>query len=637
MIRKLLLLVFLPVFIAFGQTNEDCQDCHNDHELTTVNEFDEEISLFVSDSVFAASIHSDLECLDCHQVPEAHLEDGGEVDPADCGSCHDEALAEYKISVHGTSKLAGKVTAATCADCHGKHNILSADDEKSQIFAKNLPQTCGSCHSKPEIMVLFGRRSLDYVESYKHSVHGELLETDPDTYVATCTICHGSHKILPAINPESNLHVLNIPATCGECHEEAQVDYENSIHWQALNRGHYESPVCTDCHGEHNIKHPDDPEAPTSPLHQSTELCATCHASATMMENFGLDHRRLESYLKSYHGLAILKGSPEAAHCTSCHETHSIRSSVDSESSVNKVNLVKTCSECHKNVTESFAAIDVHPVDQATRNPVAYIFRNIYWWMILLVIGGMAVHNIIILIHHIREKRKSDKAQIRYRRFQPFEVYQHMLMFLSFTTLAWSGFALKFPDAGWVQLLVNIGMTELIRSWIHRGAAIVMMTISFIQLFYFLFSPKGRKDFIALIPSIQDMRDVLLNMRYHLGLTKEHAKFSRYDYAEKAEYLALIWGVIVMGATGFILWFPEFFIRYLPSWTFETAEVIHYYEAWLATLAIVVWHWFFVIYHPQRYPMSTTWMDGMITEEDLKHHHGNEYDALKGQGKPSLH
>ncbi len=254
-----------------------------------------------------------------------------------------------------------------------------------------------------------------------------------------------------------------------------------------------------------------------------------------------------------------------------------------------------------------------------------------------MVIGGMAVHNIIILIHHIREKRKSDKAQIRYRRFQPFEVYQHMLMFLSFTTLAWSGFALKFPDAGWVQLLVNIGMTELIRSWIHRGAAIVMMTISFIQLFYFLFSPKGRKDFIALIPSIQDMRDVLLNMRYHLGLTKEHAKFSRYDYAEKAEYLALIWGVIVMGATGFILWFPEFFIRYLPSWTFETAEVIHYYEAWLATLAIVVWHWFFVIYHPQRYPMSTTWMDGMITEEDLKHHHGNEYDALKGQGKPSLH
>ena len=69
-------------------------------------------------------------------------------------------------------------------------------------------------------------------------------------------------------------------------------------------------------------------------------------------------------------------------------------------------------------------------------------------------------------------------------------------------------------------------------------------------------------------------------------------------------------------------------MKYLPSWSFETAEVIHYYEAWLATLAIVIWHWFFVIYHPEKYPMDVTWTDGKISMEDMKHEHGLEYEQL---------
>ncbi len=83
-----------------------------------------------------------------------------------------------------------------------------------------------------------------------------------------------------------------------------------------------------------------------------------------------------------------------------------------------------------------------------------------------------------------------------------------------------------------------------------------------------------------------------------------------------------------MCVTGLVLWFPEFFIGFLPSWLFEVSEVIHYYEAWLATLAIIVWHWFFVIFHPTKYPMNLTWMDGKITEEELKHHHPLEYEKM---------
>ncbi len=138
----------------------------------------------------------------------------------------------------------------------------------------------------------------------------------------------------------------------------------------------------------------------------------------------------------------------------------------------------------------------------------------------------------------------------------------------------------------------------------------------------------GRKEIIDLLPKVNDVTGFWANMKYYLGLSRQKPRFGRWDYTEKAEYLALIWGTAVMAITGFVLWFPEFFMTILPSWTFETSQIIHYYEAWLATLAIIVWHWFFVIFHPEKYPMSLAWMNGKITEEEMKHHHPLEYEEL---------
>jgi formate dehydrogenase gamma subunit len=213
----------------------------------------------------------------------------------------------------------------------------------------------------------------------------------------------------------------------------------------------------------------------------------------------------------------------------------------------------------------------------------------------------------------------------------PFEVYQHALLIISFFTLVITGFALKFPDALWVQGLTSLGLDEALRSLLHRIAAVVLVVISLIQLGYLIFNKKGRRDLFGMLPKISDISGFRENIRYHLFKSNKRPKFGRWDYTEKAEYLALIWGTGVMVITGFILWFPEFFMDYLPVWSFELAEIIHYFEAWLATLAIIVWHWFFVIYHPEKYPMSTTWMDGKITEEELKHHHPLEYEELVKQ------
>ena len=625
MSKLILFFSFLLFSLPLFSQDYSCMDCHQEQGLTKYVNDSTEMSMYVDVKQLEHSVHADLECTDCHAVTADHP-NGEPVGDPTCGNCHDDELADYVQSIHGKAHHQGNKSAATCWDCHGSHHIHAVEDSLSRVNNVNVIYTCGNCHSDPKIMKLFGRRTMDPVKEYSQSIHGKIFLEDPNAPVANCITCHGSHKILPAIEPNAPLNKLNIPKTCGQCHQEEEHDYYQSVHWNSLKRGHYESPVCTDCHGEHNIQLAEEKNAVTSPQLQATKLCANCHSNVTLMERFGLDAHRLDSYMRTYHGLAILKGSPEAATCTSCHEVHDIRSKTDTLSTVYVKNRIHTCQKCHKDANQQFAMIDVHPVTLKGRNKVAYFFKIFYIWMIILVIGGMFIHNLIILFYHLREKYRARKNEPAYPRFQSFEIYQHFLLILSFTTLVITGFALKFPDAAWVQMLVKIGLSEPIRSTVHRVAAITLGVISFIELFYLVFSKKGRRDARALLPTKDDLIHVWQNMRFHLGLSNERPRFGRFDYAEKAEYLALIWGVFVMGASGFILWFPETFIGILPSWFFETAEVIHYFEAWLATLAILIWHWFFVIFHPEKYPLNMTCLDAKITKEELMHEHPLEYE-----------
>ena len=122
------------------------------------------------------------------------------------------------------------------------------------------------------------------------------------------------------------------------------------------------------------------------------------------------------------------------------------------------------------------------------------------------------------------------------------------------------------------------------------------------------------------------------NILFYLGKAKERPQFDQYDYTEKAEYWALVWGTFVMALTGFILWFPTFFTNFMPAWTVKIAETVHLYEAWLATLAIAVFHFFFVIFHPDQYPMSLTWITGRMTVESCEHHHPAWFERMKAEG-----
>jgi cytochrome b subunit of formate dehydrogenase len=136
-----------------------------------------------------------------------------------------------------------------------------------------------------------------------------------------------------------------------------------------------------------------------------------------------------------------------------------------------------------------------------------------------------------------------------------------------------------------------------------------------------------------MLPRVQDVRDFITNARYLTGLRPTPPKFDRFGYIEKAEYWALIWGTVVMTVTGFMLWFENQSLQIFDKWVLDLATIVHFYEAWLAFLAIVVWHFYFVIFNPEIYPMNWTWLTGRMSEKVMEHEHPRELERIKAAEK----
>lgn len=198
----------------------------------------------------------------------------------------------------------------------------------------------------------------------------------------------------------------------------------------------------------------------------------------------------------------------------------------------------------------------------------------------------------------------------------------------SFTLLVYTGFAMKFPEAWWAAPLIRWEGAFAFRGWLHRIAAAVMIGLSLYHLFYLITTKRGRGQVKDLVPKYKDLTDVIQMLKYNFGLAKDKPKFERYNYVEKAEYWALIWGTVVMSVTGFILWFENISLKLFPNWITDVSTVIHLYEAILATLAILAWHFYFQFFDPSVYPMNTTCLTGKMSEDHFKEEHPLEYERF---------
>jgi cytochrome b subunit of formate dehydrogenase len=188
-----------------------------------------------------------------------------------------------------------------------------------------------------------------------------------------------------------------------------------------------------------------------------------------------------------------------------------------------------------------------------------------------------------------------------------------------------TGFALKFPDS-WFASLTYV--SENVRSVLHRIAACVMIVVSLYHVYYLAAKKSGRKLAKAMVPVPKDATDVLDTLKYYLGLSSKHPQYPRFTYAEKMEYLALVWGTIVMVVTGLMLWFKVGVGNLVPRWWLDVATAIHFYEAVLATLAIIVWHFYAVFFDPDVYPMNWAWFDGKMSVEHYSHEHGLDSETI---------
>ncbi|HSR69948.1 MAG TPA: cytochrome b/b6 domain-containing protein [Acidobacteriota bacterium] len=610
------------------EAQEACLTCHGDESLSR----DESTRrLYVELQRLVDSVHGIFSCTDCHQ-DLAGVDPFGHDSPlqkVDCGLCHYDAQEEYSESLHAYALQRGNERAPGCASCHGSHNVLSVGNGDAR---SHIPEMCAGCHGQAGLLTDQLVRMPQAVQSYARSVHGQAFARGISA-AATCTDCHGVHALKGVLDPQSRIHPQNVAETCGACHNEESSQYERSIHGRALATGIADSPTCNDCHGEHLILPADHPEASTYAASLAEMTCGNCHEDPRIIQKYGLADYVVSTYVDSYHGWSLRWEGMESANCVSCHTAHWVLPARDPNSTISDKNVVQTCRQCHENADASFASSYTHKTASVGSHPVTRWLEWIYLILIPVVIGGMLLHNAVVLSYYLMEKRRHELAGETVLRMDRVQLWQHILLAVSFIALVITGFALRFPDAFWVKPLAAVGMSEAWRSWIHRVMAIVMMGVGISHFLYVWLSRRGRREFRAMIPGRKDLADFFDYMRYHLGLRKEPARFGRYDYTQKAEYWALVWGTAVMALSGLVLWFPAASVRWFPSWVVQASEVLHYYEAWLAMLAILVWHFFFVLLHPAAYPMSWAWLTGRMSKDEVRHLHPEWYREMEEEAR----
>jgi cytochrome b subunit of formate dehydrogenase len=556
-----------------------------------------------------------------------------------CGKCHEDEDARFSRSAHGIALKEGMKGAPSCIDCHGEHRVEPIESKASPVYKSHEAKVCLNCHlNNPDVRTRVGP-SAGFIEAYESSVHGVALAAGNEK-AATCSNCHGAHDMKKSSDTTSQVNKWNISNTCSQCHADIAKVYNESIHGTSLQWGNKDAPSCTDCHGEHQIFSPRDPRSRVAPKNVSALVCATCHNSVQLSQKYNLPSERFKTFSDSYHGLASRAGAVEVANCASCHGVHNIKPSSDPSSTISSANLANTCGHCHPGASENFTRGSVHIVLSQDGDRILYWIRTFYIGLIVVTIGGMIVHNLLDFVKKSKQRLAMRAGLLPqhhgsgalFVRMTLNERLQHATMFTSFIVLVITGFMLKYPDAWWV---VPIRQTSekvfQVRGITHRIAGLAMVGVSLYHIYYLAFVQRGRRLFRDLVPTLKDARDAVHLVFYNMGVSRTRPAFHRFGYIEKAEYWALVWGVIVMAGTGFVMWFDNFFINLFTKLGWDVARTIHFYEAVLATLAILVWHFYFVIFSPSVYPMSTAWLTGKITEEEMEDEHPLELEELRSE------
>ena len=633
-----------------GDEPKFCGHCHDDQQYMKSVGSDASLTV-VSD--FLNSAHGrhlqqvgdekSATCSSCHakhnmrpkEDPESSISPAALVNT--CGHCHDQARQQLSASEHkaaGTTTSGGPAGLLSCVACHkdDPHQMRPVSDMNSSVFVNNQVETCGGCHDKAW-------------SDYRFSVHGRGLEHAGLLRTAVCASCHGAHGILKAKNPRSKLHATNVAETCGTCHRFIEDRIMRSVHGTGNGPGGVSAktapggtikrkPSCTDCHPGHDL--PD----PRSPLFRNTEAnrCGHCHVDLS------------SAYRMSMHGELTNLGYTDGAKCSDCHGAHDILPLSDPESRMALGNRAATCAKCHPNIAPNLISFDPHADHHdPKRSAVVYwIYRGVLTF-IIVVFGFFGLHavfwfirGLVDTLQHGRPKHLAP-SDAGYIRFRPFHRVAHTIMVISFLGLALTGLPLKFSDYRWAQwLAIALGGFASTGIW-HRVFSVSMFGCFFAYVFllsrhYFIGRREGRSRLDTLfgpdspLPNLRDARDFTANVRWFIGRGPKPT-FERWAYWEKFDFFGATSDTILIGLTGLILWFPNFFCQFLPGEAINVAKVVHSTLALLATGFVFAIHFFGTHFRADKFPMDMSILTGVVSEEEMRHERPELLARLQAEGR----
>ncbi|MEO0017089.1 MAG: hypothetical protein RLZZ522_372, partial [Verrucomicrobiota bacterium] len=458
----------------------------------------------------------------------------------------------------------------------------------------------------------------------------------------------GAHEISRSVDHASPVNKANIAKTCGKCHVGIEETYNQSVHGQLLAKGDGKGPVCTDCHSAHEIENPN-----TAHFKQvSDERCGKCHQDS------------LTHYRDTYHGKAISLGRPnvasDVAACYDCHGIHNIQPVAHPDSTLAKGNIQATCAKCHPGATVGFTQYIPHanPMD-STKDPVLHYTFLFMTALLLCVFAFFGGHTLLWLARSVWIYRRDSKKyrEIKYdtqvddewfTRFTPFDRFLHLLVVTSFLLLVITGMPLKFYYTDWAKTIFDIIGGAASARALHRFGAIVTFVYFFLHLCDLISSCWANravlrnpdtgalelKRFIAaifgpdsMVPALSDLREFTAHQKWFFGKGPK-PQFDRWTYWEKFDYFAVFWGVFIIGLSGLVMWFPQFFTSFLPGWVINIALIVHSDEALLAAGFIFTVHFFNTHFRLEKFPMDTVIFSGRISKTEMQHERKLWYDRL---------
>ena len=649
-----------------------CKACHSGPEFT---------------KFFTSTKHGALRCSDCHKgvtdIPR-HMKGAEPLQTASCLSCHKGIAAQ---GFHATV-----VKKYSCAQCHS--GIHPKEDPKAALSkvrpappapAGPAPSlaNCAACHSGPEFEEHFaktGHGKLSCTTCHSGITDlGQHMKKQQQPGLISCGVCHkdieGKHEKsahavkakLSCLQCHTDIHPAAAPkaaggkaggiASCLKCHSDKD-RYLNRGHGARVLAGNNDAAACSDCHTTHGTPvFANTGEGKKDKREYYTALCISCHRSGGVAGRYGVFPMAVEGYGETYHGKAGRLGYLDnVAGCADCHLSHNILPPEDPASALNASTLVKTCGECHEGFHPRFVSYVPHPDPD---NPEGFLSlyltkkfmilllagvflffwaHSLLWWRkayseksCLIKGGGVAEHHLPL-----------DEGRQYVRRFSLRDRVMHVVLILSFFGVVISGFPIKYPGAPWAPSIMSFFGGPEGAALVHRVSAAAMCLLFLYTCWLslkFLFPGFQIRGWVgrlfgpdSLFPRLKDFTDCWGMFRWFFN-AGEKPLFDRWTYWEKFDFMAVFWGMFVIGLSGVIMWLPEFSSHFMPGWMINITHLAHSEEAFLAAVFIFTVHFFNNHIVPDKFPLERNVFTGRYTLEALKHERPLEYERIVGENR----